>query len=123
MDRKRRHDPKFLSDPRAKYMVLVGDVLEELVPRFQRLDPPVTYHTYFGDFAGGPGMTIWYAFADRTSKERALANGVAGEIRRETETALVQCGYPQDTLKSKLFLDFTSDEEIEMGDGRFCFFR
>ena len=123
MQPKRTTDPKVLNDPRARYVLLVEGVMVEIIPRFETLEPPVTYHTFFGDFSGGPGMTIWFAFADRAAKERAQHSGVASQIRRETEEALVQHGYPAESLRSDLHLDFTSDEEIEAGGGRFYFFR
>jgi hypothetical protein len=34
--------------------------------------------------AGGPGMTIWYAFADRAAKERAAASGLIERVRETT---------------------------------------
>ena len=123
MPQRRTTDPKVLADPAARYMLLVEGAMEELLPRFESLEPPVAYHTFFGDFSGKPGMTIWFAFADRGARARAEQSGVAAQIRRETEEALVRHGYPQEALATDLLLDFTSDEEIEAGGGRFAFFR
>jgi hypothetical protein len=123
MAMKRTTDPKILEDPRARFMLLVEGAMAELMPDFERLDPPVTYHTYFGDFAGGPGMTIWFGFADRAAKDRAHASGLTGCIRSETEATLIRHGYPKESITANLFLDFTSQEEIEAGGGEFYFFR
>ena len=104
-------------------MVLVGDAMETLIPRFERLDPPIVFHHYFGAFSGGPGMTIWYAFKDRAAKDRAIAAGIDEHIRRQTESVLVERGYPSHAVPLELQIEFTSDEEIEAGGGRFGFFR
>jgi hypothetical protein len=120
---RRTNDPSILADPRARYMLLVEGALAEIVPRLEQLDPPVTYHTFFGDFSGGPGMTIWWGFARRADRERAQSSGLIDEIRQVTATALVAKGYPEAAVASELFIGFTSDEEIEAGGGEFTFFR
>lgn len=104
-------------------MLLVEDAIAGVVPSLERLDPPVTYHTFFGDFSGGPCMTIWWGFARLRDRERAQSNGVVDEIRHATTFALVAKGYPQAATESELFIGFTSDEEIEAGGGEFAFFR
>lgn len=104
-------------------MLLVEGTLAEIVPRFEKLDPPLTYHTFFVDFSGGPGMTIWLGFARRADRERAQSSGVIDEIREVTASALVDKGYPRAALATELFIGFTSDEEIEAGGGEFAFFR
>jgi hypothetical protein len=123
MPAKRTTDPKILDDPAARFMLLVEGVMAEVMPQFERLDPPVTYHTYFGDFSGGPGMTIWFGFTDRAAKDRAQSSGLTARVRSETEAALVRHGYPKESITTDLFLDFTSQEEIEAGGGEFYFFR
>lgn len=115
--------PKILADPGARYMLLVDRVMAELVPRFAQLEPPVTYQTHFGDLAGGPGMTIWYAFEDRPAKERARSDGLTERIRQETRAELAKHGYPHKALDAGLFIDFTSREEIETAGGEFRFLR
>lgn len=120
---RRTRDASLLADPRARYMLLVEGALAELVPRFEHLDPPVTYHTFFGDFSGGPGMTIWFGFARRADRERAESAGLLDEIRQVTASALLAKGYPEAAVASELLICFTSNEEVDAGGGEFAFFR
>jgi hypothetical protein len=104
-------------------MLVVEATLAELVSELEELEPPVTYHTFFGDFSGGPGMTIWWGFARRVDRERAQSTGVVDEVREITAARLVAHGYPEKDIAAHLFIGFTSDEEIQAGGGEFAFFR
>ena len=107
------------TDSRTSYMQLVESALANLIPVLKKLDPPVTYHTYFSTLGGKPDMSIWYAFADRASKERAVASGLDSQIREMTRNALLGRGYP---AQASLLLTFTSYEEIQVRRGYFGLF-
>jgi hypothetical protein len=108
---------------KARYMLLVQDVLGSLQSELKRLDPPIVRTQHIGPFTGAPDdFAVTWIFETRADARRAKENNVAEAVARLLLDALRIRDYPAAALNTFRFYT-ASEDEIRDAGGDFAFFR
>jgi hypothetical protein len=108
---------------KARYMLVIQNVLGWLKPQLQRLDPPIVRTQHIGPFTGAPDdFAVTWIYETRADARRAKENNVAGAAARLLLDALRIRDYPAAALSTFKFFT-ASEDEIRDGGGDFAFFR